>query len=244
MKTNVSKADYVHEVFSQIADRYDFMNSVLSFQQHHLWRRFTMKKLKIQPGAQVLDVAAGTGAWTFSLAEAVGPKGKVIGLDFCKEMLDVGRERKIKMGQRANHIEFIEGDAMQLPFLDNSFDAVTIGFALRNVPDIHQCLREMRRVVKPGGHVVSLELSKPESTYFRKLYYFYFYNILPKIGYLAVGKKAPYAWLPESLTNFPNRLELEHIFHEVGLVNVKSYALTGGIAALHMGEKGEEPNSI
>jgi demethylmenaquinone methyltransferase / 2-methoxy-6-polyprenyl-1,4-benzoquinol methylase len=240
MYTGETKAAHVHRVFSQIAKRYDLMNSVLSFQQHKLWRRFTMKKISIPKGARVIDVAAGTGAWSFSLAKQVGPTGMVVGLDFCQEMLDVAIARKKAEHYSDEELRFVCGDAMKMPFEDNSFDYATIGFALRNVPDVLTCIKEMTRVVKPGGLVVSLELSKPESKLFRALYFFYFYKILPYIGALAVGSKEPYAWLPESLTDFPNRMELEDLFRQAGLVKVESYPLTGGIAALHVGRKLEE----
>src|SRR5579875_916459 len=134
-----TKAEHVHRVFSQIAKHYDLMNSILSFQQHKLWRRFTMKKMNLSPGSRVLDVAAGTGAWTFALAKKVGPTGQVVGIDFCQEMLDVGIERKHRMGYSDDQMLLVHGDAMNLPFDDNSFDSATIGFALRNVPDVLTC---------------------------------------------------------------------------------------------------------
>lgn len=238
MVADKDKSVFVHDVFAQIAKRYDVMNSVLSFYQHKLWRRFTMRKLAIHRGAKALDVACGTGDWTLALAKSVGSSGHVTGLDFTQEMLDVAAQKVDKLDLRQT-IDLVRGDAMALPFQDNAFDVATIGFALRNVADIAQVLSEMKRVVRPGGWVVSLELSKPESPIFRRLYYFYFYRILPKIGALAVGRKAPYAWLPESLTDFPERLKLEEMFRETGLVNVQSYPLTGGIAALHIGQKVE-----
>lgn len=240
MKAGVSKAEHVNRVFARIAKRYDLMNSVLSFQQHKRWRRFAMQQMNVQPGAQALDVAAGTGDWTLSLAEVVGPSGHVVGIDFTQEMLDVAAVKLAKRPALQSRIDWIRGDAMSLPFADSTFDVATIGFALRNVPDVLTVLQEMRRVVKPGGQVVSLELSKPEWPPFRALYYFYFYKILPFIGGLAAGAKEQYAWLPESLTDFPNRAALEDVFRAAGLTHVYSRALTGGIAALHVGRKMEE----
>lgn len=237
MVSNQSKSAHVHDVFSQIAKRYDVMNSVLSFWQHKLWRRFAMKQTNLTQGGHTLDVACGTGDWTISLAKVVGEQGKVVGLDFVDEMLDVARAKLTKRGLK--QVSLVAGNAMELPFSDNAFDVATIGFALRNVPDVLTVLKEMTRVVKPGGQVVSLELSKPQWRPFRILYYFYFYKVLPFIGSLAVGKKAPYAWLPESLTDFPDRIALEGIFREAGLKHVKSYPLTGGVAALHIGTKVE-----
>lgn len=237
MGTNDAKSAHVKSVFSQIADRYDLMNSVLSFWQHKLWRRAAMREAAVQPGSVILDVACGTGDWTLSLAKATGPTGKVVGIDFTVEMLDIARKKAREKKLLDKQVTLLEGDAMSLPFEDNTYELATIGFALRNVPDIVTVLREMTRVVKPGGKVISLELSKPESPVFRSMYYLYFNRILPVIGALAVGRKAPYAWLPESLVDFPNRLALEALFKEAGLTNVRSYPLTGGVAALHIGTK-------
>ncbi|MCL6515572.1 demethylmenaquinone methyltransferase [Alicyclobacillus sp.] len=239
MYAKESKAQHVHFVFSQIAKRYDAMNSLLSFWQHKLWRRFAMRQLRLPRGGRAIDVACGTGDWTLALARAVGPEGQVVGLDFCREMLDVAREKVQRLGLSNDTVRLVEGDAMRLPFGDDEFDTATIGFALRNVPDILTVLREMTRVVKPGGQVVSLELSKPESRWFRSVYYLYFYRVVPLIGSLAVGRKEPYAWLPESLTDFPDRRQLEEVFRQAGLKDVRSYPLTGGVAALHIGIKAE-----
>lgn len=239
MLANESKAAHVHRVFSQIAKRYDLMNSVLSFWQHKLWRNFAMRKMALKPGDSALDVACGTGDWTLSLARAVGKSGTVVGIDFVDEMLEVAK-KKVSSYKMDDTVTLLSADAMKLPFKSNSFTVATIGFALRNVSDVVTVLGEMTRVVQPGGQVVSLELSKPESKFFRNVYYFYFYKILPIIGLLAIGNKEPYAWLPESLTTFPNRKGLESLFREAGLTDVKSYALTGGIAALHVGRKPEE----
>ncbi len=240
MISNESKAVHVHRVFSQIAKRYDLMNSVLSFYQHKLWRRFAMKHVSLRQGGSALDVACGTGDWTLALAERTGPNGEVIGIDFCEEMLDVAKEKAQRRGLLGTPIELQVADAMALPFEDSRFDVATIGFALRNVPDILTVLKEMARVVKPGGKVVSLELSKPEFPPFRAVYYLYFNHILPWIGMLAVRKKEPYAWLPESLKDFPDRRGLEQLFREAGLKHVKSFPLTGGVAALHVGTKAED----
>ncbi|QSO45732.1 demethylmenaquinone methyltransferase [Alicyclobacillus mengziensis] len=232
-----TKSAHVKAVFSDIADHYDLMNSVLSFWQHKIWRRFAMKQVNVGKGGQALDVACGTGDWTLSLAKAVGDKGKVVGIDFTREMLNVAKEKLSKRGFLNRTVELVEGDAMDLPFAENSFDVATIGFALRNVPDILTVLTEMTRVVKPGGRVVSLELSKPETPIFRSLYYLYFNHVLPHIGSLAAGSKKSYAWLPESLVDFPDRRNLEKLFRQAGLSDVRSYPLTGGIAALHVGRK-------
>lgn len=231
-----ARPDFVHDVFAHIAKRYDLMNTVLSFNQHKRWRRFAMRQMHVENGFACLDVATGTGDFAIALAQAAGPGGRVVGVDFCREMLEVG-EPKIRAAGVANRTELLQGNAMALTFADDAFDCATIGFALRNVPDIMQVLREMTRVVKPGGIVVSLELSKPEWKPFRALYYAYFNHMLPLFGRLAVGRSEPYRWLPESLKPFPGRRELARMFEEAGLVDVRQYPLTGGICALHIGRK-------
>lgn len=232
------KENYIHSVFEKIASKYDLMNTLLSFRRHKAWRKFTMKKMNVNIGDTALDVACGTADWTIALAHASNT-GKVIGLDFSKNMLVVG-EKKVRDFHLDKQIELIEGNAMKLPFPDNTFDHTTIGFALRNVPDIEIVLSEMMRIIKPGGKVVSLELSKPNWPPFRKLYYLYFYKILPSLGKLFANRYEQYAWLPESLTNFPGQQELAMIFNKVGLERVEVYPLTGGIAALHIGYKKEK----
>jgi len=230
------KADFVHDVFAQIAGRYDVMNSILSFNQHKRWRRFTMQKMQLKPGDHCLDVATGTADWAIAMAHTVGKSGHVMGLDFCQEMLDVA-EPKLIRHHVEDHTTLLHGNAMAMPFESDTYDVATIGFALRNVPDVAQVIREMARVVKPGGKVVSLELSKPDFPPFRALYYFYFYRILPFIGRAAIGKDGPYRWLPESLRAFPDRLTLANMFADAGLERVEHYPLTFGICALHIGYK-------
>lgn len=229
------KGKYVHSVFESIAKEYDLMNTVISFGRHKAWRNFTIKKMGVKPGQTSIDVCCGTADWAIQMARQVGDTGRVIGLDFSQNMLNIGRQ-KVQKNLLAN-IDLIEGDAMNIPYPDNSFDYATIGFALRNVPDIIRVLSEMRRVVKPGGQVVSLEVSKPPFAPYRKLFYFYFYNILPLIAKLIVNKYEQYSWLPESLTHFPNSKELAQIFEQVGLINVSTHLFAGGVAALHIGFK-------
>lgn len=230
------KERHVHAVFQSIADRYDFMNDVISFRRHKAWRRFAMRKMAVAPGQSALDVCCGTCDWTISLAEASGG-GRIVGLDFSENMLAVGRN-KIRKANLEDRIELVQGNAMQLPFADNSFDYVTIGFGLRNVPDLKQVLSEMKRVAKPGGMVVCLDASKPAWQPFKAVYYLYFRHILPLFGKLLAGKYDQYKWLPESLVNFPDYRQMLAIFNEIGLEKTQAYPLTGGVAALHIGVKG------
>lgn len=230
-----SKEERVHHVFESIYEKYDVMNSVISFQRHKAWRKDTMNRMNVQTDQHALDLCCGTGDWTIALAEVVGPNGKVVGLDFSKNMLKVGQE-KVEQ-KELKQVELIHGNAMDLPFEENSFDYVTIGFGLRNVPDYLQVLQEMYRVLKPGGKAVCLETSQPTAIGFKQAYYFYFKHIMPRLGKMLAKSYDEYAWLHESAKDFPGRNELKEMFLEAGFnkVDVKSY--TGGVAAMHMGYK-------
>lgn len=229
------KEQYVHSVFEKIAGKYDIMNDILSFRRHKSWRRFAMNKMAMKRGDSAVDLCCGTCDWSIAMAEESG-NGSVIGLDFSDQMLAVGR-RKVEQRGLEGRISLVQGNAMSLPFGDCSFDYATIGFGLRNVPDPVQVLREMQRVVKPGGMVVCLELSKPTVQPFKGIYYFYLTKMLPLLGKLFAKSYQQYKWLPESLALFPDRKALEKIFRDTGLQSVESYPLTGGIAALHIGLK-------
>ncbi|CAM4501781.1 demethylmenaquinone methyltransferase/2-methoxy-6-polyprenyl-1,4-benzoquinol methylase [Paenibacillus endophyticus] len=233
MDTN-SKS-HVHGVFERIAPKYDLMNDLISFRRHKAWRKLTMKKMDVQPGQTALDLCCGTCDWTIALADA-SRTGKVVGLDFSQNMLDVGAQKIDKLGL-SKQITLVQGNAMNLPFEDHSFDFVTIGFGLRNVPDYLQVLKEMQRVVKPGGKVVCLEVSKPTWQPFKAMYNLYFEKLLPVIGKVVAKSFQEYKWLPESLKLFPGRQQLAEMFEDAGLSQVKAYPLTGGVAALHMGTK-------
>jgi demethylmenaquinone methyltransferase/2-methoxy-6-polyprenyl-1,4-benzoquinol methylase len=228
-----TKEEKVHHVFEKIYNNYDKMNSVISFQQHIRWRSDTMKRMDVQKGSKALDVCCGTADWTIALAEAVGLKGEVIGLDFSKNMLKIGEEKVKDLKQ----VKLVHGNAMELPFPDNSFDYVTVGFGLRNVPDVMTVLKEMHRVVKPGGQVVCLETSQPTLIGYKQLYYFYFRFIMPLFGKLFAKSYKEYSWLQESARNFPGMKELANMFEQAGLKNVTYKAYTGGVAAVHIGFK-------
>jgi demethylmenaquinone methyltransferase / 2-methoxy-6-polyprenyl-1,4-benzoquinol methylase len=230
-----SKEERVHHVFEKIYQNYDKMNSVISFQQHKRWRKDTMKRMNVQRGSKALDVCCGTGDWTIALAEAVGPEGEVIGLDFSKNMLKIGEE-KVK-NKNLNQVSLIHGNAMELPFPDHSFDYVTIGFGLRNVPDYMQVLKEMNRVLKPGGMAVCLETSQPTMFGFKQLYYFYFRHIMPLFGKIFAKSYEEYSWLQESAREFPGMKELAKMFEEAGFTNVHYKPYSGGVAAVHFGSK-------
>ncbi len=230
-----SKEQRVHHVFEKIYKNYDQMNSVISFQQHKAWRKDTMKRMDVQKGSSALDLCCGTADWTIALAEAVGPTGKVVGLDFSKNMLKIGQEKIDNL--QLNQVKLVHGNAMELPFEDNSFDYVTIGFGLRNVPDYMTVLKEMKRVVKPGGKVVCLETSQPTMIGFRQLYFFYFRFIMPVFGKLFAKSYQEYSWLQESARDFPGMKELANMFREAGLKDIEVKPYTLGVAAMHLGYK-------
>lgn len=233
MQEQQSKEEKVHNVFEKIYGNYDKMNSVISFQQHKLWRKDTMKRMNVPKGAACLDVCCGTADWTISLAEQVGSTGQVIGLDFSENMLSIGKQKTTDYP----NIQLIHGNAMELPFADNHFDFVTIGFGLRNVPDYLTVLKEMRRVVKPGGMVVCLETSQPTMPIFRQGYYLYFSYIMPLFGKLFAKSYKEYSWLQESARDFPGMKELATMFEEAGLKKVGYKPYFGGVAAVHFGYK-------
>lgn len=231
----VSKQEYVHKVFTTIADKYDWLNSVLSFNQDRYWRTFAIKKANLLPGDVTLDVASGTGMMALEQARIMGT-GHIIGLDFCDSMLEKAKEN-IDKTPYGLMIELVQGNALKLPFASNTFNAVTIGFGLRNMSNYQQVISEMARVTKPGGRVVSLDLAKPKLVGFKQLYYFYFESILPLIGKLSIGTDGPYRWLPESLHNYPDQSIICEYFTQAGLKDAVYYELTGGIVAVHVGSK-------
>jgi demethylmenaquinone methyltransferase / 2-methoxy-6-polyprenyl-1,4-benzoquinol methylase len=230
-----SKEQRVHTVFEKIYGNYDKMNSVISFQQHKRWRKDTMKRMAVKEGASALDVCCGTADWTLALAEAVGEKGTVKGLDFSKNMLKIGEEKVKHSGM--DQVELIHGNAMELPFDDATFDYVTIGFGLRNVPDYLHVLKEINRVLKPGGMAVCLETSQPTMFGYRQAYYFYFQFLMPLFGKVFAKSYNEYSWLQESAKDFPGMKELADMFREAGFDRVTYKPYTGGVAAMHMGFK-------
>jgi demethylmenaquinone methyltransferase/2-methoxy-6-polyprenyl-1,4-benzoquinol methylase len=224
----------VRAMFAEIAPSYDRLNHLLSINIDKVWRRFTVKKLKDvldRPGAIALDLCCGTADLTLELA----PHARVIGCDFCHPMLVIGNE-KIAARQIGN-TTLAEGDALHLPFADQSFDVVTVAFGLRNLENVEAGLAEIFRVLKPGGRAAVLEFSRPVVPIFRQAFEFYFHNILPRIGALVSGSKGAYTYLPKSVSNFPHQKRLVEMMRSVGLTNVRYHNLSGGIAAVHLGDR-------
>ncbi|MBN8190749.1 demethylmenaquinone methyltransferase [Bacillus sp. NTK074B] len=228
-----SKEQKVHGVFEKIYSNYDKMNSVISFQQHKKWRKDAMKHMSVKPGSKALDVCCGTADWTLAIGKEVGDSGQVVGLDFSQNMLSIGQE-KVK---HTNNIELIHGNAMELPFDDNTFDYVTIGFGLRNVPDYLHVLKEMNRVLKPGGMAVCLETSQPTMFGFKQMYYAYFRFVMPLFGKIFAKSFNEYSWLQESARDFPGMKELAEMFRKAGFKDIHVKPYSGGVAAMHSGIK-------
>jgi demethylmenaquinone methyltransferase/2-methoxy-6-polyprenyl-1,4-benzoquinol methylase len=229
------KEVFVEELFSAIAPKYDFLNSLLSFGIHKAWRAYAIKCCRLSPGDSALDVAAGTCDLSIRLARQVESRGRVVAVDFCRPMLEVGKKNLERLGIK--NIEVLLGNAKNLPLEDGTFKASISGFALRNVDDIPATIREMARATAPGGRVVLLELAKPEGPVFSRLYNFYFERVLPLIGGVISRKLGPYKYLPASLKCFCSREEIVQMMIEAGLHDVKVHNLTGGICAVHVGVK-------
>jgi len=221
-------------MFANISARYDLLNHLLSGNMDKRWRRKVARQLQSVAGSgnRILDVACGTGDLALALFESTG--ARVIGTDFCRPMLEIAN-RKASERQRA--IPFIEGDALQLPFPDDSFDGVTIGFGLRNLASVEGGLSELFRVLKPGGMMVVLEFSKPIVPGFRALFQFYFNRVLPLLGGVLSGSRSAYEYLPDSVARFPDQEQLAALMRKLGFADVQYSNLTGGVAALHSGRK-------
>ena len=233
MADNKANKEQVHRVFQNISKKYDRLNNIISFEQHKVWRKHVMSTMNVQKGSKALDVCCGTADWTIALSEAVGSKGQVTGLDFSENMLEVGKQKTASL----ENIQLVHGDAMNLPFDDNSFDYVTIGFGLRNVPDYLSALKEMHRVLKPGGMVVCLETSQPTLPLFKQIYSLYFKFVMPIFGKMFAKSKEEYEWLQQSTFNFPDKQTLKGLFFEAGFNDIIVRSFTGGVAAMHLGYK-------
>jgi demethylmenaquinone methyltransferase/2-methoxy-6-polyprenyl-1,4-benzoquinol methylase len=222
-------------MFASIAARYDLLNHLLSGNVDKRWRRLVAQTLLTtlkNREALVLDVACGTGDLSLTLWQS--GQARIVGIDFCRPMLDIAATKAL---ESASRIPFVEGDALELPFADCSFEAATIAFGLRNLTSVEAGIKELLRVLKPGGRVAVLEFSKPKAPVLRSLFKFYFTKVLPRFGGLISGSKSAYQYLPDSVSRFPDQLELASMLQAAGFENVSFLNLTGGIAALHLGAR-------
>jgi demethylmenaquinone methyltransferase/2-methoxy-6-polyprenyl-1,4-benzoquinol methylase len=226
----------VREMFSGIARRYDLLNHILSVNIDKRWRRLVAERLRDvldNENALVLDVACGTGDLAIELNSKAN--AHIVGTDFCRPMLTIARDKTAGIGAA---IPYVEGDALALAFADETFDAVTIAFGLRNLANVRNGLTELHRILKNGGRLAILEFSSPVVPGFRQLFNFYFTSILPRIGGAVSGSRGAYEYLPDSVSKFPDQKRLAEMMRETGFGNVEYKNLTGGIAALHLGTKG------
>ncbi|MGC3982742.1 MAG: bifunctional demethylmenaquinone methyltransferase/2-methoxy-6-polyprenyl-1,4-benzoquinol methylase UbiE [Steroidobacteraceae bacterium] len=230
------KAGKVRAVFDSVADKYDVMNDLMSGGAHRLWKRFTLSQTGLRPGQCALDVAGGTGDLSIGMAEQVGATGLVVHTDINAAMLGNGRNRLLDKGLASN-VRWSLANAECLPFADNSFDCVTIGFGLRNVTDKAKALRSMYRVLKPGGQLMILEFSHPTAPGLKPVYDWYSFNVLPKLGKVVANDEASYRYLAESIRKFPDQQTLLGMLQEAGFEQTSFHNLTGGIVALHRGYK-------
>ncbi|MCG7883164.1 MAG: bifunctional demethylmenaquinone methyltransferase/2-methoxy-6-polyprenyl-1,4-benzoquinol methylase UbiE [Candidatus Thiodiazotropha endolucinida] len=230
------KAGRVRQVFDSVANKYDLMNDLMSLGIHRLWKRQTIELSGVRKGHRVLDLAAGTGDLSARFSGLVGDDGLVVFSDINAAMLQVGRERMEDQGPVGN-LHYVQADAQYLPFPDNHFDCVTIGFGLRNVTDKQLALNTIFHSVKPGGRLLVLEFSKPTHRALEKVYDLYSFTLLPKIGKLVTDDEESYRYLAESIRMHPDQETLKGMMEHAGFERCDYFNLTGGVVAIHRGYK-------
>ena len=230
------KEAMVASVFHSVAGKYDLMNDLMSFGIHRVWKRFTIECSGVRRDQRVLDLAGGTGDLTAKFSRLVGDTGEVVLADINASMLKVGREKLRNLGIIDN-VSYVQANAEALPFPENYFDCITISFGLRNVTDKEKALRSMFRVLKPGGRLLVLEFSKPMLKPLSKVYDFYSFHVLPRIGDMVAKDAGSYRYLAESIRMHPDQETLKGMMIDAGFDSVNYFNLTGGIVALHRGFK-------
>ncbi|MBI5467689.1 MAG: bifunctional demethylmenaquinone methyltransferase/2-methoxy-6-polyprenyl-1,4-benzoquinol methylase UbiE [Deltaproteobacteria bacterium] len=230
------KQKKVREVFDSVAEKYDLMNDLMSMGTHRFWKRLIARETGLKPGESALDVAGGTADIALLMSDRVGPSGNVVVYDINGEMLKVGKEKSYDRGYLKG-VRFVQGNAEEISFEDNTFHCATVGFGIRNVTHLDRAFSEMRRVVKPGGKVICLEFSHPGSRLFARLYDLYSFSVIPAVGEIITGNRSAYEYLPESIRKFPTQEKLKKIMEDAGLYKVRYYNLFNGIAAVHIGAK-------
>jgi len=227
---------HVNNIFTSIAKKYDLINTILTLNIDRIWRKKSVALCRLKKNDKILDLCCGTGQMCLSLFYTHVPDISVTGLDFNDEMLKVAR-KKIDPLSDSCGIAFIQGDILAIPFPDEEFDVVTIAFGIRNIAEKEMAIAEMLRVLKPGGRVICLELSKPDMYIFRSIYSLYFDHVLPLIGYAISRDKAAYCYLRDSINHFLSKPQLMVLMNDSGLVNTGYVSLSGGIASIHYGCK-------
>ena len=230
------KTHRVREVFNNVATRYDLMNDLMSAGLHRMWKRVAIETIAIRPGMQILDLASGTGDLARGMSRRAGSDGHVVITDINERMLHVGRNKCIDNGELKG-LSWCQCDAETLPYRDEAFDRVVIGFGLRNVTDKATALKEMHRILKPGGKALVLEFSKPVSAPLSQLYDIYSFSVLPALGHFVAQDKESYQYLAESIRKHPDQGALAEMMREADFESVTYTNLTGGIVAIHTGVK-------
>jgi demethylmenaquinone methyltransferase/2-methoxy-6-polyprenyl-1,4-benzoquinol methylase len=228
-ESDEAKSSYVKELFSALATRYNVMTDLWTVGLHRVWKRQAMELCALRPGERVLDVATGTGDLAFLEEAAVGPEGQVVGVDSCAAMLQVGRRRQ------RGAIDFQEGDATDLRFPDALFDAVTISFGLRNVADRGQALREFRRVLRPGGRLMVLDFSTPNSKMLTVVHNLFYFVLMPTLGWAVAWHRDAHHYTSDSIRTWMSRDELSKAMLEAGFVDARYISLSTGFATVHFG---------
>ncbi len=231
------KSARVADVFHSVANSYDVMNDLMSLGIHRLWKRYTIEMSAVRPGQRVLDLAGGTGDLAAKFSRLVGNNGEVVLADINESMLALGRDRLTDLGCTDNTAYAIT-DAQHLPFADDYFDCITIGFGLRNVTDKDLALRAMFRVLKPGGKLLVLEFSKPSNPLLSSAYDLYSFKLLPAIGKVVANDGESYRYLAESIRMHPDQQTLKKMIIDAGFATCEYHNITGGIVALHCANKG------
>ncbi len=221
-------------MFDRIAGVYDLMNTAMTAGMHHRWRERAADRAELEPGNSALDVCCGTGDLAFELARRVGPQGAVVGCDFSEPMLEHARRKAAERG--LGQVRFEWADALELPYPDGAFDAVTVGFGARNLADLQRGLAELARVLRPGGRLVILEITQPRRPPLSIFYSLWFDRIVPVLGAVA-GDSDAYAYLPQSVKRFPSPLSLAELMAASGLERIGYTVLAGGIIAIHSGAR-------
>ncbi|HMI80438.1 MAG TPA: bifunctional demethylmenaquinone methyltransferase/2-methoxy-6-polyprenyl-1,4-benzoquinol methylase UbiE [Solirubrobacterales bacterium] len=228
-------AGQVNRMFDRVAGRYDALNSLMTAGLHHRWRERAAARTGLGPGDAALDVCCGTGDLALELAKLVAPGGHVVGCDFSEPMLDLAREKTAE--RDVTGVRFEWADALELPYDGERFDAVTVGFGVRNLADLDRGLREMARVLKPGGRAVILEITQPQRPPLSLFYSLWFDRIVPLLGSLSSDPEA-YSYLPESVRSFPSPRGLAEKMDDAGFKAIRYTVLAGGIIAIHSGVRG------